>query len=72
MVKRLFNLKKCLKKWQGEFKKKNEIVLIRLHLETGRLHTVVQRFKVTFIREIWLPGRETRRFVLYPGELACM
>ena len=29
---------------------------------------MVQRFKVAFIREIWLPVRETGRFVLYPGD----
>ena len=29
---------------------------------------MVQRLKVTFIREIWLPIQETRRFVLYPGD----
>ena len=33
---------------------------------------MVQRVKVAFVREIWLPIRETGRFVLYPGELACM
>ena len=53
VVKRLLNLKKCLKK-------KTEIVFIEVHLETGHYLTVVQRFKVTFIREIWLP--ETGRF----------
>ena len=54
MVKRLVKLKKCLKKQQVELKKKKEFVLIRVHLETGRLLTVVQRFKVAFMREIWL------------------
>ena len=29
---------------------------------------MVQRFQVAFIREIWLPVRETGRFVLYPGD----
>ena len=65
VVKRFFNLKKCLKKRQGEFKKK-QIVLIRVHLETGHLHTVVQRFKVTFIREIF--GYPFGR----PGDLFCI
>ena len=64
MVERLRNLKTCLKNRQGEFKR-TEIVLIRVHLETGRWLTVVQRSKVSFVRE-------TGRFVLYPGELACM
>ena len=32
----------------------------------------MQRFKVAFIRGIWLPVWETRRFVRYPGELACL
>ena len=32
----------------------------------------MQRFKGAFIQEIWLPVGETGRFVLYPGELACM
>ena len=31
------------------------------------LQWCTQRFKVAFIREIWLTVRETRRFVLYPG-----
>ena len=35
-------------------------------------YTVVQRFKVAFNQEIWLAIRETGRFVLYPGELACL
>ena len=35
MVKRLLNLKKCLKKRRGELKEA-EIVLIRVHLGTGR------------------------------------
>ena len=52
--------------WQGVFKR-TEIVLISVHLEAGRQLTVVQRFKVSFIREMWLPVRETGRFELYPG-----
>ena len=65
--KRLLNLKKSLKKRRVELKKKISIVLIRVHLETFRI-TVVKRFQVAFIREIWLPVRENGRFVLYPGE----
>ena len=67
MVKRFFNLKTCLKKRRGEFKK-SKIVLIRVHLETGCKLTVVQRFQVAFIRSIWLPVWETGRLVLYPGD----
>ena len=67
MVKRLFNRKKLPKKRQGVFKK-TEIVLISVHLETGLKLTVVQRFKDAFIGEIWLPVRETGRFVLCPGD----
>ena len=40
MVKRLHNLKTCLKNQQGEFER-TKIVLIRVHLETGRWLTVV-------------------------------
>ena len=56
----------------GEVSLKTEIFFIRVHF-TGSLLTVVQRFKVAFIREIWLPVQlqETGRFVLYAGELAC-
>ena len=42
--------------------------LIRVHSETGRWLTVVLRFKVAFIREILLLVRETRGFVLHPGD----
>ena len=42
--------------------------LLNLKTETGRWLIVVQRFKLAFIREIWLPVRETGRFVLYPGD----
>ena len=70
--------KKLPKKRQGVFQK-TEIVLISVYLETGRYLTVVQRFEVAFIREIWSPVRDTGRFVLYiwetqdyPGELAFM
>ena len=72
VFKRLLNLEKFPKRRQGVLKK-NKIVLISVHLEpTGHYLTVVQRFKVAFIQEIWLPVQETRRYVLYPGELACM
>ena len=66
MAKRLRNLKKCLKKRRGELKK-NEVVFIEVQLETGCYFTVVQRFKVAFSREIWLPVP-----VLYPGDLALL
>ena len=56
MVKRLLNVKKCLKKRRGEFKEA-EIVLIRINLGTGRQLVVVQRFKLAFIGENWLPVR---------------
>ena len=43
--------------------------LIRVHLETGYYKpTVVGRFQVAFIWEIWLPVRETGRFALYPED----
>ena len=48
---------------------KTEIVFIVVHLKSGRLYlTVVQRFKVAFVREIWLLIRETGRFTLYLGD----
>ena len=56
MVKRFFNLKTCLKKRRGEFKK-SKIVLIRVHLETGCKLTVVQRFQVALIYPVHLVTR---------------
>ena len=75
MVKRLLILKNASRDDELSLKKQNKIVLIRVHLETGRSGTEVQRFKVALIREIWLNpyGRPRDSFCIldYPGELAC-
>ena len=79
-LKRLLNLKTCLMKQRGEYKE-SEIVLIRGTFRDRMLAYSSEKVpNSSFIQEIWLPVRETRSFVLYPGdsipdylgELACM
>ena len=58
---------------------KTEIVFIVVHLKSGHYLTVVQRFKVAFIQEIWFTHTGDReihsvsgKLPHYPWELACM
>ena len=48
-----------LQRWEVWFREKTQGQTVWPH---------IQRFKVIFIREIWLPVQETRRFILYPGD----